>query len=111
MFKLVFFENESGRMPAKEAIKALTEEEKIKVGGELLKVQWKFPFVGMPLVEKVTDLIWVVRVQSRGHWVRVFFAKYGDQNLVALHAVVKQQNALDPKDIRLAERRLRVFLS
>ena len=59
--RLAFFKTEGGQEPVREWIQSLYDEEKKRIGKRLLAVQYGWP-VGMPLVRKLEDDLWEVRV-------------------------------------------------
>lgn len=57
---LVFFRMEGGREPVRDWLKALDPDDRLAVGQDLMRVQWRWP-VGMPSCRPMGRGLWEVR--------------------------------------------------
>jgi phage-related protein len=98
-----FFRTGEGREPVREWLKALPKQERKSIGDEIRTVQFGWP-VGMPLVRKLGDGLWEVRVNLPNRVARVLFTVV-DQQAVLLHGFIKQSRKTPAADLAVARRR------
>lgn len=98
-----FFRTGEGREPVREWLKALPKRERKSIGDEIRTVQFGWP-VGMPLVRKLGDGLWEVRVNLPNRIARVLFTVI-EQQAVLLHGFIKQSRKTPAPDLPLARRR------
>lgn len=103
--ELVFYRAASGREPVRDWLKSLPDKQRKLIGQDLMRVQFRWP-VGMPLVRPLKNGLYEVRTNIPDGVARVFIAQSGNV-LVALHAVIKKTQKLDPGDLALARKRLK----
>ena len=73
------------------------------IGDEIRTVQFGWP-VGMPLVRKLGDGLWEVRVNLTNRIGRVLFTDV-DQQAVLLHGFIKKSRKTPAPDLAVARRR------
>lgn len=103
---VLFFRSPSGREPVREWLKSLPDEERKTIGDEIRAVQFGWP-VGMPLVRKMDDSLWEVRVTLADRIVRVLFTVL-DDTAVLLHGFVKKSNKTPSTDLETAKKRMKL---
>jgi phage-related protein len=101
---LVFFRNNTGGEPVRDWLKGLDDAERLAIGTDLLRAQWRWP-VGMPLCRPIGRGLWEVRTDlSSNRTARVLICFYHDC-LVALHGFIKKTRATPEDDLTLARKR------
>ncbi len=100
-----FFANGSGNEPVREWISALSGQDRKTIGEDIKTVQFGWP-LGMPLVRKLEDGLWEVRIRLDNRIARVLFTVHGSA-MILLHAFIKKQQATPMPDLTLARDRLR----
>ncbi len=55
-----FFKTPTGNEPVREWLRSLDPEDRTSIGADIKSVQYGWP-IGMPLVEKIENNLWVVR--------------------------------------------------
>ncbi len=86
---LVFYRSAGGGEPARDWMKALDRDDRLAVGMDLLRVQYRWP-VGMPLRRPMGDGLWEVRTDLPSKTIsRVLICFHGGV-LVALHGFIKK---------------------
>jgi len=101
---LVFYRSASGREPVREWLKELDRADRLEIGADLQRVQYRWP-VGMPLCRSLGDGLWEVRTSLPGKSIARVFICFHDETLYALHAFVKKTQATPPAELALARRR------
>jgi phage-related protein len=102
--QLVFFRNSAGGEPVREWLKGLDDAERLTIGTDLLRAQWRWP-VGMPLCRPMGKGLWEVRTDlPRNRTARVLICFY-QGCLVALHGFIKKTRARPEDDLTLARKR------
>lgn len=93
----------------REWLKALPDEERRIIGGDLKTVQFGWP-LGMPLVRKLEHALWEIRVRLPDRIARLFFT-YEEGRMILLHAFIKKSQKTPAEDLELAKTRLRMLHS
>ena len=84
-------------------LKELLEEERHRIGKDLLRAQWRWP-IGMPLCRPMGGGLWEVRTDlPTRRTARVLLCLY-QEHLVALHGFIKKTRATPDEDLGLARR-------
>jgi phage-related protein len=81
----------------------LPKQERKLIGDEIRTVQFGWP-LGMPLVRKLSEGLWEVRISLPNRIARVLFTVV-DQQAVLLHGFIKQSRKTPATDLALAKRR------
>jgi phage-related protein len=103
---LVFFRTSSGNEPVREWLKKLDRPDRLEIGKDLLRAQWRWP-VAMPLCRAMGNGLWEVRTTLTGNRAsRVLICVY-ENHLVALHGFIKKTRATPENDLALAKKRQR----
>lgn len=98
-----FFLTTEGREPVREWLKSLPQQERKIIGDEIRTVQFGWP-VGMPLVRKLDQGLWEVRVDLPNRIARVLFTIV-DAQAVLLHGFIKKSQKTPAPDLAVAKRR------
>jgi len=102
-----FFRTARGNEPVREWLKALGQLERRVIGEEIKTVQLGWP-LDMPLVRKMSQDLWEIRVILPQRSARVLFTVVGD-TMVLLHAFFKQSQATPSDDLDLTVARLKAL--
>ena len=71
-YKIIFYKEDSGRVPPLEWIRKLDKTERVKIGEDLQTVQYRWP-LGMPLVKPIAKGIYEVRTDLPTRICRILF--------------------------------------
>ena len=103
---LYFYATESGNEPVRDWLLALDISERREIGLDLQRVQYRWP-VGMPLCKSLGKGLWEVRTSlSNGKIARVFIC-FHDDELFALHGIIKKTQKTPETDLKLALKRMK----
>ena len=107
-----FFRLPSGREPVREWLGKLSREDRRLIGQDLMKVEFGWP-CGPPLCVSLTGYLCMYEVRSNvtaGRIARVFFTVSG-RTMVLLHGFIKKSRATPAKELVLANRRMKEYIS
>lgn len=100
-----FFSTASGAQPVREWLNALEPEDRRSIGREIRTVQFGWP-IGMPVVRKIEDGLWEVRVSLDRRIARVVFTIVRSE-AVLVHGFIKKTRRFSAGDLMLARSRAR----
>ena len=103
---LVFYRSASGKEPVRDWLKALDRPDRLEVGADLQRVQYRWP-VGMPLCRALGGGLWEVRTSLPSKTISRVFICFHEGVLYALHAIVKKTQATPKEDLALARKRMK----
>jgi len=107
---VVFFKTLAGNEPVRDWLKALEPKDRLLIGQDLQRVQFRFP-IGMPLCRPMGSGLWEVRTDiSHGTTARVFFVVH-DEKIILLHGFEKRTRTTPPAELELARKRHKEFQS
>ena len=98
-----FFCTDSGNQPVQEWLKAITKEERKRIGEDVKTVQYGWP-LGMPLVKAMGDGLYEVRTRLDNKIARVLIC-FHDNQIVLLHGFIKKSQKTPGSDLKLAKSR------
>jgi phage-related protein len=98
-----FFMTAEGKEPVREWLKALPDQERKAMGDDIRTLQFGWP-IGMPLVRKLSDGLWEVRVDLPTRIARVLFTVV-DGEAVLLHGFIKKSQKTPQQDLEVASKR------
>jgi phage-related protein len=101
---LVFYRSSSGKEPVREWLKALDAADRLAVGQDLMRAQWRWP-VGMPLCRPMGQGLWEVRTELPSNRIARMLICLDDGSLVALHAFMKKTQKTPDAELALARKR------
>jgi phage-related protein len=104
----VFFATETGAEPVREWVRALSPEDRQRIGDDIRTVEFGWP-VGMPVCRPLSKGLYEVRTNLKDRIGRVLFTIDGDE-MVLLHGFIKKSQATPENDLTLARMRLRQWL-
>ena len=104
VLQVTFFRTEAGTEPVRDWLKGLQPTERRLIGEDIKTVQIGWP-LGMPLVRKLEQGLWEVRVTLDHKIARVLFTTL-DGRMVLLHGFVKKSQKTPQSDLDLAKSRL-----
>lgn len=103
-----FYRTDSGNEPVRDWLKCLDKATRAVVGEDIKTVELGWP-LGMPLVRKLGDALWEVRIGIPAGIARILFTVTGG-NMVLLHGLVKKSRKTPQTDLATARRRMRKVL-
>jgi len=107
---LVFYRSGGGKEPVRDWLKSLDAADRLAVGQDLMRAQWRWP-VGMPLCRAMGQGLWEVRTELPSHRIaRVLLCLDGGV-LVALHAFIKKTQKTPDDELALARKRQKELTS
>lgn len=98
-----FFRTEAGKEPVREWLTAMPREHCKVIGSEIKAVQFGWP-VGMPLVRKLGNALWEMRVGLGDTIARVLFTVVGS-TMVLLHGFIKKSQKTPMFELMKARQR------
>jgi phage-related protein len=103
-FPAKFYRSPSGREPVREWLKALSPEDKKRLGEDIAEVEFGWP-LGLPLVRSLGRGLWEIRSNlTDGKIARIIFC--ADENhMLLLQGFVKKTQKTPTQDIELAMKR------
>lgn len=101
---LVFWRNDNGTEPVRDWLRACDEVDRLAVGQDLMRAQWRWP-VGMPLCRPLGQGLWEVRTALAGNRIARVLLCLDQGVLVALHAFIKKTPKTPVDDLALARKR------
>jgi phage-related protein len=107
---LVFFRTASGRELVREWLKEFDREDRLEIGADLQRVQYRWP-LGMPLCRALGEGLWEVRTNLPSRTTARVLICFHDETLYALHGFVKKTQKTPPDDLKLARNRMKEILN
>jgi phage-related protein len=99
-----FFKTETGTEPVRDWLLDLSPRDRKTIGTDIKTVQFGWP-LGMPLVRKMENGLWEIRIHLEGRQIaRVLFTVEA-QTLVLLHGFIKKSRATPKEVLGLARSR------
>jgi len=105
VLRVFFFKSGSGNEPVRDWLKDLPLNERKVIGEDIKTVQFGWP-LGMPLVRKMDQDLWEVRVHLPTRIARVLFTVNGS-TMVLLHGFIKKSSGTPTDDLALTKSRLK----
>lgn len=103
---LVFYRSGNDREPVREWLKGLEAADRLAIGQDLMRAQWRWP-VGMPLCRALGHGLWEVRTELPSRRISRVLLCLDEGVLVALHAFIKKTQKVPDEDLALARKRLK----
>ena len=103
---LVFYCTAAGGEPVRDWLKQMARDDRLEVGGDLQRVQYRWP-VGMPLCRAIGGGLWEVRIGLPSKTTARVLICFHDGVLVALHGFVKKTRKTPDEDLKLARDRMK----
>ena len=101
---LVFYRSGSGKEPVREWLKALEAADRLVVGQDLMRAQWRWP-VGMPLCRAMGQGLWEIRTELPSQRIARVLLCHHEGLLIALHAFIKKTQKTPDAELALARKR------
>ena len=101
---LVFYRSSGGKEPVREWLKTLDTPDRLAVGQDLMRAQWRWP-VGMPLCRAMGQGLWEIRTELPSNRIARVLLCWDDGVLVALHAFIKKTQKTPDDELALARKR------
>jgi phage-related protein len=101
---LVFYRSNSAKEPVREWLKALDAADRLAVGQDLMRAQWRWP-VGMPLCRSMAQGLWEIRTELPSQRIARVLLCLDEGALVALHSFIKKTQKTPDDELALARKR------
>jgi phage-related protein len=101
---LVFYRSSCGKEPVRDWLKALDAPDRLAVGQDLMRAQWRWP-VGMPLCRAMGQGLWEIRTELPSKRIARVLLCLDEGALVALHAFIKKTQKTPDDELALARKR------
>lgn len=98
-----FYRTEAGNEPVRDWLRDLSREQRHLIGTEIKTVQIGWP-LGMPLVRKMEQGLWEMRIDLGDTVARLMFTLLGD-TLVLLHGFIKKSQKTPAPDLAISRKR------
>jgi phage-related protein len=102
-----FFRTTAGREPVREWLKGLGDAERKAIGDDIRTVQFGWP-LGMPLVRKMEEGLWEIRIDLPNAIARVLLTVH-DGDAILLHGFIKKDRKTPRSDLETARKRLQLL--
>ena len=103
-----FFELQSGRMPVREWLLDLTEDERKLIGDNIRTAEFGWP-VGMPICRPIKNHKGLLEIRtnlSNDKIARVLFCSHGGE-MILLHGFIKKTQKTPKSELNIAMKRMR----
>ena len=101
---LVLYRSSSDREPVRDWLKALDAPDRLAIGQDLMRAQWRWP-VGMPLCRSMGQGLWEIRTELPSNRIARVLLCLDEGVLVALHAFIKKTQKTPDDELTLARKR------
>jgi phage-related protein len=101
---LVFYRTVSGNEPVREWLRAMDRADRLEIGADLQRVQYRWP-VGMPLCRALSNGLWEVRTSLPGKTIARVLVCFHDGVLYALHGFIKKTQKTPGEELAIARKR------
>ena len=99
-FRIVFYQEDSGREPVLDWLKRLDKAERKIIGEDLQTLQYRWP-LGMPLVKFLSKNLWELRCTLPNRICRIIFI-VEEKNIILLHGFIKKTQKTPQREIEIA---------
>jgi len=101
---MVFYRTAGGTEPVRDWLKAMDRVDRLEVGADLQRVQYRWP-VGMPLCRPLGHGLWEVRTELPSRTIARVFISFHRGALYALHGFIKKTQTTPDRELTIARRR------
>jgi phage-related protein len=105
--EVAFFRAESGVEPVRLWLRALPRSDRRAIGRQIRTVQFGWP-VGMPVVRKLEESLWEIRLHLDRRTARVIFTVV-DSMAILVHGFIKKGRKISKPDLAVARQRVRIL--
>jgi len=103
---VLFYRTRSGAEPVREWLRALSDVERRRIGGDLHRIQTQWP-VGMPLCRSLGGGLWEMRSNLPNNRIARLLFFIEDEEIYIVHGFIKKTPKTPSGDMELARRRLK----
>ena len=104
--KVIYYENNRGKKYVKEFIDKLEDKMKAKVLARIIFLGQHWNEIGRPLVDKIEDKLYELRIQFSHNRVRIIYAYMFKNYIVLLHGIMKKTTKIPETDKLRAKKRM-----
>ncbi len=104
--RVIYYENIRGRRHAEEFINTLDSKTRAKVLARIEYLGKHWHELGRPLVDKIKDDLYELRIIFSGNQVRIIYAYMFKDYIVLLHGFIKKRNRIPKTELLKAEERM-----
>ncbi len=108
--RVVFYENENGRMPVREGLESLSEPDQAKAAIHLALLETYGHTLREPHVKHLQEKLRELRFKISAGQYRVFFFSQVGERFVLLHSIVKKTQQTPQRDLDLAMKRMKNWI-
>ena len=110
-WQVVLYETPGGRCPVAEFITAQNKSDQAVIFAELDELEAFGPFPRGNKIRPLRDKLWELRFHGSRCAYRFLFFRAAERQIVVVHAFCKQTRKTPQRDLKLALRRMREYLS
>lgn len=103
---LVFYRAASGSEPVRDWLKDMPREDRLAIGGDLQRIQYRWP-VGMPLCRAMGGGLWEVRTNLPSKTTARVLICFHAGVLYAVHGFVKKSRKTPDDDLKCGRERMK----
>ena len=103
---LVFYRSSGGNEPVRDWLKALDRDDRLAIGLDLLRVQYRWP-VGMPLCRPMGAGLWEVRTSLPSKTIARVLICFHAGVLVGLHGFIRKTQKTPDEELKIARKRMK----
>lgn len=111
MWQVEYYEAANGHIPVREFIEALNIKERAKVARTIDLLEEFGINLGMPHAEHVEGELWELRARLSSNRYRIIYFLDTGQAFIMLHGFVKKTQKIPKSEIKIANKRLRDYIS
>jgi len=111
LWDIEYYEAANGQIPVKEFIEALNVKERAKIARTIDLLEEFGINLGMPYAEHVEGELWELRARLSNNRYRIIYFLNTGQVFIMLHAFVKKTQKIPKSEIKIANKRLRDYIS
>ena len=105
--RILFYENENGRMPVREELESLSEPDQAKAAAHLSLLQEHGHALREPHVKHVRDKLMELRFKVSAGQYRIFFFFHVGDKMILVHGLQKKTQVTPSQDLKIALKRMK----
>ena len=108
--RVVFYENENGRLPVREELESLSESDQAKAATHIALLEKLGHGLREPHVKHLQEKLKELRFKISEGQYRIFFFFHVGEKVVLLHSMVKKTQQTPQRDLELALKRMKDWI-
>ena len=102
-----FYVEDNGSTPVQEFLRTLDERAQARLGRAIEELRSRNVQAREPLVKKIRDKLWELRVETGGNAYRILYFTMTGKKIVLLHGFQKKTQKTPSSEISIAEQRMK----